>query len=146
VSNDTSRTIVCAHAIGTARPVSGAQTITIKRDRLSSVEPTSAPAPHRLLAMPALVNAHDHGRAIRTSSIGADAKPLETWLNYLALFPSVDPYLAAATSFANSALGGAIAASRPMSGWRHSAVRTRLHANSLLTGNFSGNFAFFGLA
>jgi cytosine/adenosine deaminase-related metal-dependent hydrolase len=57
--------------------------------------------------MPALVNAHDHGRAIRTSSIGADAKPLESWLHYLALFPSVDPYLAAAMTFANSALGGA---------------------------------------
>jgi cytosine/adenosine deaminase-related metal-dependent hydrolase len=57
--------------------------------------------------MPALVNAHDHGRAVRTSSIGADAKPLESWLHYLALFPAVDPYLAAAMTFANSALGGA---------------------------------------
>jgi hypothetical protein len=29
-------------------------------------------------------------------------------------------------------------------GWRRSADRTRLHANSLLTGYFTGNFAFFG--
>jgi cytosine/adenosine deaminase-related metal-dependent hydrolase len=107
VSTEASRTIVCAHAIGTARPSAGAQAITIAGDRFSSIEPASAPAPGRLLAMPALVNAHDHGRAIRTSSIGADAKPLESWLNYLALFPSVDPYLAAAMTFANSALGGA---------------------------------------
>lgn len=107
MSNDTSHTIVCTHAIGTARPVAGAQAITITGDRLSSIEPISAPSADRLLAMPALVNAHDHGRAIRTSSIGADAKPLETWLNYLALFPTVDPYLAAAMTFANSALGGA---------------------------------------
>ena len=57
--------------------------------------------------MPALVNAHDHGRAVRTSSIGASGKPLEAWLQYLALFPSVDPYLAAAVSLGNSALGGA---------------------------------------
>ncbi|MBC7577705.1 MAG: amidohydrolase family protein, partial [Tardiphaga sp.] len=57
--------------------------------------------------MPALVNAHDHGRAIRTSSIGADAKPLESWIHYLALFPAVDPYLAACMTFANGALGGA---------------------------------------
>jgi hypothetical protein len=28
-----------------------------------------------------------------------------------------------------------------MPGWRRSADRTRLHANSLLTGNFTGNFA-----
>jgi cytosine/adenosine deaminase-related metal-dependent hydrolase len=107
VSKETSRTIVCAHAIGTARPSAGPHVITIAGDRLSSIEPTSVPAPDRLLAMPALVNAHDHGRAIRTSSIGADAKPLESWLHYLALFPSVDPYLAAAMTFANSALGGA---------------------------------------
>src|SRR5258708_21089072 len=30
-------------------------------------------------------------------------------------------------------------------GWRRSADRTRLHANSLLTGNFTGNFAISGL-
>ena len=106
MSKDSSRTIVCAHAIGTARPSAGAQAITITGDRLSSIEPASAPAPDRLLAMPALVNAHDHGRPISTSSIGADAKPLESWLHYFALFPSVDPYLAAALTFANSALGG----------------------------------------
>jgi hypothetical protein len=29
-------------------------------------------------------------------------------------------------------------------GWRRSADRTRLQANSLLTGNFTGNFAIFG--
>lgn len=107
MSQEASRTVVCAHAIGTARPSTGGLAITITGDRFSSIEPASAPAPDRLLAMPALVNAHDHGRAIRTSSIGADAKPLETWLHYLALFPAVDPYLAAAMNFANSALGGA---------------------------------------
>jgi len=34
---------------------------------------------------------------------------------------------------------------RGMPGWRRSADRTRLHANSLLTGNFTGNFAILGL-
>src|SRR6202051_614927 len=107
MSKETSRTIVCEHAIGTARASLGAQVVTITGDRFSSIEPTSAPGPDRWLAMPALVNAEHHGGGIRTSSIGADAKPLESWLHYLALFPSVDPYLAAALSFANSALGGA---------------------------------------
>ena len=105
MSKDSSRTIVCAHAIGTVRPSTGAQAITITGGRFSSIEP-AAPAPDRLLAMPALVNAHDHGRPVSTSSIGADAKPLESWLHYFALFPSVDAYLAAALTFANSALGG----------------------------------------
>jgi cytosine/adenosine deaminase-related metal-dependent hydrolase len=106
VNQDNSRTIICAHAIGTARPSTGAQTITITDGRFSSIESASASATDGLLAMPALVNAHDHGRPISTSSIGADAKPLESWLHYFALFPSVDPYLAAALTFANSALGG----------------------------------------
>ncbi len=106
MSQDNSRTIVCAHAIATARPSTGAQAITITGGRFSSIAPASAPATDGLLAMPALVNAHDHGRPISTSSIGADAKPLESWLHYFALFPSVDPYLAAALTFANSALGG----------------------------------------
>src|ERR1700738_1896541 len=34
---------------------------------------------------------------------------------------------------------------RGLPGWRRSADRTRLHANSLLTGNFTGNFAISGL-
>ena len=107
MNSDPSRTIACAHVIGTAAVLTGAQAITIAGETFASIEPTAVPATDRLLAMPALVNAHDHGRAIRTSSIGADAKPLESWLHYLALFPSVDPYLAAAMTFANSALGGA---------------------------------------
>jgi cytosine/adenosine deaminase-related metal-dependent hydrolase len=59
------------------------------------------------LALPALVNAHDHARPIRTSSIGAFGKPLEIWIHYLALAPAVDPYLASIASLARSALGGA---------------------------------------
>jgi hypothetical protein len=39
------------------------------------------------------------------------------------------------------------AAPRPaaLRGWRRSADRTSLYANSLLTGNFTGNFAYLGL-
>jgi cytosine/adenosine deaminase-related metal-dependent hydrolase len=106
MNNDPSRTIPCAHVIGTARALVGPQAITIAGATFASIEPTAAPTTERLLAMPALVNAHDHGRAVSTSSIGADAKPLESWLHYFALFPSVDPYLAAAMTFANGALGG----------------------------------------
>jgi cytosine/adenosine deaminase-related metal-dependent hydrolase len=103
----TARQIACAHVIGPNGSMAGAQTIAIEGDRIASVVAGATPSGKPLLALPALVNAHDHGRAVRTSSIGADAKPLESWLHYLALFPSVDPYLAAAMTFANSALGGA---------------------------------------
>jgi cytosine/adenosine deaminase-related metal-dependent hydrolase len=100
------RTISCAHVIGPEGPLAGPQMITIDGGNIASITPAS-PLTDRLLALPALVNAHDHGRAIRTSSIGADAKPLESWLHHLALFPALDPYLAAVMAFANSALGGA---------------------------------------
>jgi cytosine/adenosine deaminase-related metal-dependent hydrolase len=104
--NDTSRTIACTHVVGTGQALTGAQAITITGDRFASIVPTATPATDRFLAMPALANAHDHGRAVSTSPIGGDAKPLESWLPYFALFPSVDPYLAAAMNFANGALGG----------------------------------------
>lgn len=58
------------------------------------------------LILPALVNAHDHARPLRTSSIGGFARPLETWLHRLQLFAPVDPYLAAAAPLARAALGG----------------------------------------
>jgi len=83
----TTRTIPCAHVIGPTGPLADAQTIAIDGGLIASIEPAPRPKTDRLLALPALVNTHDHGRAIRTSSIGADAKPLESWLHYLALFP-----------------------------------------------------------
>lgn len=100
------RKITCAHLIADAdTPVRAAQEVRIVDERIAAVGAASGPV-DQLLAMPALVNAHDHGRAVRTSSLGAGGKPLEAWLNYLALFPSVDPYLAAAVSLGTSALGG----------------------------------------
>jgi cytosine/adenosine deaminase-related metal-dependent hydrolase len=100
------RTITCAHLIADAdAPPARARQIAIGDGKIASVGiATGAVDP--VLALPALVNAHDHGRAIRTSSIGAGGKPLESWLHYLALFPSVDPYLAAAVALSRSALGG----------------------------------------
>ena len=102
----TAQSIGCVHVIGPGGALGGAQRIAIEGATIAAIEPAPRAA-DAFVALPALVNAHDHGRAVRTSSIGADAKPLESWLHYLALFPSVDPYLAAAMSFANSALGGA---------------------------------------
>jgi cytosine/adenosine deaminase-related metal-dependent hydrolase len=102
------RSLVCQYVIGPSGAMAGPHNITIEGGLLASIEPVP-PRTHAepLVALPALANAHDHGRAIRTSSIGGDAKPLETWLPYLMLFPPVDPYLAAAVYFANGALGGA---------------------------------------
>ena len=80
----------------------------IDGDRIATVEP-SVPPPRRLMALPALTNAHDHARLTSTTSYGGAGKPLEAWIAYLALLPSIDPYLAAAVSLSRSALGGAAA-------------------------------------
>src|SRR5580704_440051 len=100
------RTITCAHLITSAdRPAVANQAIDVDEGHVASVGPAKGQV-QPLLALPALVNAHDHGRAVRSSSIGAGGKPLEAWLHYLALFPSVDPYLAAVVALSRSALGG----------------------------------------
>jgi len=100
------RTITCDYLLADPdAPPARAQQIAIVDGRIASVgNATGAVDP--IMALPALVNAHDHGRAIRTSSIGAGGKPLESWLHYLALFPSIDPYLAAAVALSRTALGG----------------------------------------
>lgn len=81
--------------------------ITIEGAKIVGVADAAGQTVEPLLALPALVNAHDHGRAVRTTSVGAGNKPLESWLIHLALIPSVDPYLAAVVALGNAALGGA---------------------------------------
>ena len=49
-----------------------------------------------LLLLPALVNSHDHGRALGTASLGIADDLLEIWLPQLWSQPVIDPYLAAA--------------------------------------------------
>ncbi len=101
------RTINCAHVITASNlPIVRSCKILIDGGRVAATEPVSPRLVEPLFAMPALVNAHDHGRPVRSSSIGAGGKPLESWLHYLALFPAVDPYLAAVVALARSALGG----------------------------------------
>ncbi len=103
------RELNCAHVLTAAdAPVARAQTIRIDGGTIGWVGPTPAGASaDAVLALPVLANAHDHARAVRSSSLGAAGKPLEIWLHYLALLPAVDPYLASAASLARSALGGA---------------------------------------
>jgi cytosine/adenosine deaminase-related metal-dependent hydrolase len=79
----------------------------IRDGRIAAIT-TAAEAPaRRLLAMPALVNAHDHARPLSPTSFGAAAKPLETWLLRLAAMPAIDPYLGALAAFGRAARAGA---------------------------------------
>lgn len=58
------------------------------------------------LVMPALCNAHDHGRGLKTLAYGAEDEAVEVWLPATYLHPSVDPYLVAAAAFARMARSG----------------------------------------
>lgn len=78
--------------------------LTIEDGRIASVESTTSA--DDVIVLPALANAHDHARPLRTSSVGGFAHPLETWLHRLALFGPVDPYLATLAPLARAALGG----------------------------------------
>jgi cytosine/adenosine deaminase-related metal-dependent hydrolase len=101
------RELHCTHLLlAPDQPVAGPHAIRIDGERIVAVERSAAPS-RRILAMPALVNAHDHARTTSTIAYGAAGKPLETWIYYLAFLPPVDPYQAAAVSLSRSALGGA---------------------------------------
>jgi cytosine/adenosine deaminase-related metal-dependent hydrolase len=99
--------VITAAAILDVSGARGPSRITLDGERIAAVEPLADGAPFDdLLVMPALANAHDHARPIRTSSIGGFGRPLETWLHRLRLFAPVDPYLATAASFGRAVLGG----------------------------------------
>jgi cytosine/adenosine deaminase-related metal-dependent hydrolase len=81
--------------------------VVIEGSRITTIEPSQVPpTAMRRLALPALSNAHDHGRYFRSSSVDAFDKPLESWLPFMGLLPGTDPYLHAATAFARSARHG----------------------------------------
>ena len=58
------------------------------------------------LVLPALCNAHDHGRGLRPIVYGAVDRPLELWLPATYTRPPVDPYLFASVSMARLVRGG----------------------------------------
>jgi cytosine/adenosine deaminase-related metal-dependent hydrolase len=82
--------------------------ITISDGRVAAIDPAAGKGGG--LALPALANAHDHGRFTRLSQVGSFDIPLEAWLPFLTLIPSVDPWLCSAVSFGRSVRGGVGAA------------------------------------
>ena len=78
--------------------------------RIEAAAHDAQPLARPLLAMPALANAHDHGRGLRSLAIGAADAPLELWISRLGAEPLVDPYLRSATAFARMAESGICAA------------------------------------
>ena len=63
-------------------------------------------ASNRLMAMPAVVNAHDHGYGLRPMAFGVADDALEVWISALRARPRIDPYLEAVVAFARMARAG----------------------------------------
>src|SRR5271155_5515756 len=87
-------------------PAGSAVDLSLQDGRIAGITP-AAPPRRRLLAMPALVNAHDHARPLSPTSFGAAGKPLETWLLRLAAMPAIAPSLGALAAFGRAARAGA---------------------------------------
>lgn len=103
MSHSTQLTVESA-LLGPDYTQSGPVTLDIVDGVIKSIsEAVDAP---RLLAMPALTDAHNHARPLSTTSFGGGLKPLETWLPRLAVMPSADPYTCAAAAFARTLSGG----------------------------------------
>jgi cytosine/adenosine deaminase-related metal-dependent hydrolase len=85
-------------------------TIRIADGRIASVEasgdPETAGEGRRYVAMPALTDAHDHGRGLHHLAIGARDQMFELWRAALYAHPPVDPYLNTALAFARLARAG----------------------------------------
>ena len=79
----------------------------LRDGRIAEIRPSAKPPARRRLALPALVNAHDHCRPLSPTSFGGADKPLELWLVRLAAMPAIDPYLGALAAFGRAARGGA---------------------------------------
>ena len=93
-----------------AAPAQRDRRIHIEGVHVAAIEALPAPVPgRRRLALPALANAHDHARTVRSATLGAFGQPLESWLPFLGVVPGMDPYLCAATSFARSLRNGVVA-------------------------------------
>ncbi|CDY77298.1 S-adenosylhomocysteine deaminase; Methylthioadenosine deaminase [Caballeronia glathei] len=104
-----STTVDCAWLLadpGTAKAQADMRLV-IEGGLIQGVVPAPGPAPGpRQLALPALTNAHGHGRYFRSATVGAFEQPLESWLPFMGLIPGADPYLNAATAFARSVRHG----------------------------------------
>ena len=108
IHHDNNTTIVSAGLVlpaadqlprsGWAVAVSGDQIVAdgplaIVRERFPTAAEDSYP---KLLMLPTLVNAHDHGRGLGPAALGLAADLLEPWQLGLSGLPALDPYTAAA--------------------------------------------------
>lgn len=92
---------------GTSRRVR----IALESGRIAAVKAGTEPSPDDLggagtLALPALCNAHDHGRGLRPTAHGVPDDAVELWVPGTYTLPPLDPYLVAAVALGRMAESG----------------------------------------
>ncbi len=91
---------------GRAAPLADA-VLSFAGDRIAAVAPAAGQGRGKsLIALPALVNAHDHGRGLHHLAFGARDQAFELWRAALYAHPPIDPYLNAALAFGRLAQAG----------------------------------------
>jgi len=80
--------------------------IKMEGGRIADISPLQRACHNGKIALPALVNAHDHGRGLRPAVFGVRDQPLESWVGALSLLPQVDLYTMCVVAFGRLALSG----------------------------------------
>ena len=86
------------------RPAGRDARVTIAGGRVAAVDDTGGRS-NGLVALPAMVNAHDHGYGVRPLALGGADDALECWIASLSRV-TVEPRLEAAVAFGRMALAG----------------------------------------
>ena len=100
--------IACAHLLAAPgrEPERRDRVLTVSEGRIVDEADAAGPVAGGSIVLPALFNAHDHGRGMRSAAHGAADMPLELWLPGLGRIPAADLYTVHAVAFARMALSG----------------------------------------
>ncbi|MYE58723.1 MAG: amidohydrolase family protein [Alphaproteobacteria bacterium] len=79
--------------------------LTFEKGLIARIEETQSPCRNGRIALPAMVNAHDHGYGIRPPALGGSDDALECWIASFSR-ATIEPRLEAAVAFGRMALAG----------------------------------------
>ena len=100
--------IACAHLLAAPglEPERRDRVLTVSEGRIVDESDAAGAVADGSIVLPAMFNAHDHGRGLRPAACGAADLPLELWLPGLGRIPAADLYTVHAVAFARLALSG----------------------------------------
>ena len=86
-------------------PAARSVRLTFSDGRIAGIEETGRPCRDGRIALPAMVNAHDHGYGVRPPALGGADDALECWIASFSR-ATIEPRLEAAVAFGRMALAG----------------------------------------